>query len=84
MPAALLDRREQGDVLVFMPGGYEIRRTIELVERHHRQQEPLDVFPLYSELPPGEQDAALSPAGPGHRKIIVSTNVAETSITIPS
>jgi ATP-dependent helicase HrpB len=78
--AELLDRRESGDVLIFMPGAYEIRRTIERCERHDQPGDPLSIFPLYSELPAREQDAALAPAP--NRKIIVSTNVAETSITI--
>ena len=78
--ADVLDRGEPGDVLIFMPGGYEIRRTIELCERHDHPSDPLAIFPLYSELPAREQDAALAPAPV--RKVIVATNVAETSITI--
>jgi ATP-dependent helicase HrpB len=78
--AEILDRREPGDVLIFMPGAYEIRRTIERCELHDHPGDPLSIFPLYSELPAREQDAALAPAA--NRKVIVSTNVAETSITI--
>ena len=63
-----------------MPGGYEIRRTIEQCQRAAGGQ-ALSIFPLYSELPAAEQDAALAAAP--NRKVIVSTNVAETSITIP-
>lgn len=77
--AAIVAGGAPGDVLVFMPGGYEIRRTIESLERA-RVGETLAVFPLYSELPAKEQDLALAPAP--HRKVIVATNVAETSITI--
>jgi len=76
----VLASTEDGDVLIFMPGGYEIRRTIE--QGHRVAGGPnVSFHPLYSELPPDQQDAALAPAA--GRKVIVSTNVAETSITIP-
>ncbi|HEY5037231.1 MAG TPA: helicase-related protein, partial [Chthoniobacterales bacterium] len=68
-----------GDVLVFMPGKYEITRTISAI-RASRVGSRFVVLPLYSELPPAEQDAAISPNE--KRKIIVATNVAETSLTI--
>ncbi len=68
-----------GDVLIFMPGAYEIRRTIEQCRRS-AFPESVSFFPLYSELPASEQDAALGVCD--GRKVIVSTNVAETSITI--
>ncbi len=68
-----------GDVLIFMPGAYEIRKTIEALEgcpeaRGYR------LLPLHGELPPEQQDAAVS-AG-GEPRIVVSTNVAETSLTL--
>lgn len=70
---------ETGHVLVFMPGAYEIRRTIaaleSLPEARGRQ-----VLPLYGELPPEAQDRAVDPSD--QPKVIVATNVAETSITI--
>ncbi|HLB34405.1 MAG TPA: helicase-related protein, partial [Chthoniobacterales bacterium] len=71
-------RTTSGNLLVFMPGAYEISRTISAL----RGQLPSDVtiFPLHGELPPVEQDAAVSTHG--GRKVIVSTNVAETSLTI--
>ena len=68
-----------GDVLVFMPGKYEITRTISAI-RASRVSDRFIVLPLYSELPPAEQDAAL--ANYDKRKVIVATNVAETSLTI--
>ena len=71
----------KGDVLIFMPGAYEIRRTIEACRRV-RSPDRLTICPLYSELPAAQQDEALAPAPEGTRKIIVSTNVAQTSITI--
>ncbi|HEX2970848.1 MAG TPA: ATP-dependent helicase HrpB [Tepidisphaeraceae bacterium] len=78
--ADILDHNEPGDVLVFMPGVYEIRRTTELCQRHSNSSEPLAIYPLHAELPAKEQDEALAPSR--DRKVIVSTNVAETSITI--
>lgn len=67
-----------GDILVFMPGSYEIQRTIREVT--HRMGSRCAIFPLHGELPAGEQDRAV--ARSSQRKVIVSTNVAETSLTI--
>ncbi len=69
----------EGDVLVFMPGAYEISRTINAV-RNSRVGGKFIVVPLHGELPVQEQDAAI--ARYEQRKVIVSTNVAETSLTI--
>jgi ATP-dependent helicase HrpB len=69
----------EGDVLIFMPGKYEIGRTISAV-RASRVSDRFVVLPLHGELPPTEQDAAL--AHYQKRRAIVSTNVAETSLTI--
>jgi len=76
----LLREEAEGDVLVFMPGSYEIMRTIGAV-RNLPESGGVDILPLYGELPPEEQDRAVKPS-PG-RKVIVATNVAETSLTIP-
>lgn len=73
--AGALAESDEGDVLVFMPGAYEIRRTVEAC------RVDADVVALHGEMPPHEQDAALAPRD--RRKVIVATNVAETSITIP-
>lgn len=70
---------DPGDVLMFLPGTHEIRKTIELLECGSLTR-GWDVMPLYSTLPPAAQEAAIAP-GP-RPKIIVATNVAETSITI--
>lgn len=67
-----------GNTLVFMPGAYEIQRTIQAIQ--HRLGSDVPVLPLHGELPPDQQDAAVE-AG-GARRVIVSTNVAETSLTI--
>ncbi len=75
-------REDAGNILVFLPGVYEIRRCIELVERAPWSR-GWDVFPLYSGLSPKLQDAAVAAPRPGGRpRVIVSTNVAETSLTI--
>src|SRR5436190_7267489 len=68
-----------GDVLIFMPGKYEIGRTISAI-RASRVSDRFVALPLHGELPPAEQDAAL--AHYQKRRAIVSTNVAETSLTI--
>jgi ATP-dependent helicase HrpB len=71
--------RTEGDVLIFMPGKYEIGRTISAI-RASRVSDRFVVLPLHGELPPSEQDAAL--AHYDKRRAIVATNVAETSLTI--
>jgi ATP-dependent helicase HrpB len=68
-----------GDMLVFMPGAYEISRTVQAVQSL-RALRDFVCFPLHGELPPEQQDRAV--ARYDARKIIVSTNVAETSLTI--
>jgi len=70
---------DAGNLLLFLPGTHEIRRTIEQIEGASWSR-GWDVFPLYSSLPPAAQEAAIAP-GP-RPKIIVATNVAETSLTI--
>lgn len=82
----LVDEGHDGDALVFMPGAFEIDRTVEAVRAALRgapDAARFDVVPLHGSMPPDRQDAAVSPAAPGRRKVIVATNVAETSITIP-
>jgi ATP-dependent helicase HrpB len=76
----VLSEEAEGDILVFMPGSYEIMRTIGAV-RNLPESGGVEILPLYGELPPEEQDRAVKPS-PG-RKVIVATNVAETSLTIP-
>jgi len=74
-----LARESEGDALVFMPGSYEIQRTIQAI-KHTRIGGQCVVLPLHGELPAADQDAAV--AQYEKRKVIVSTNVAETSLTI--
>lgn len=68
-----------GDVLVFMPGAFEIRKTMEAIEALPESR-GYEVLPLHGELSPDAQDRAVTSGA--RPKIIVSTNVAETSITI--
>ena len=69
----------EGDVLVFMPGGFEISQTIESI-RHTSESKGYIILPLHGELQPKDQDAAV--ARYQQPKVVVATNVAETSITI--
>ena len=70
-----------GDVLVFLPGAEEIRRSARELDPIARRSGLL-VLPLHGRLPAEEQDRALRPAPAGLRKVILATNVAETSLTI--
>src|SRR5262249_55382360 len=74
----LLERTD-GDLLVFLPGLYEIRQAARHLEPL-AQVHNLAVLPLHGDLPPEQQDAALLPQE--RRKVILATNVAETSVTI--
>ena len=74
----LVREQQEGDALVFMPGTYEIARTVEAARSTLGGE--FAVFPLHGELPPREQDAAV--ARGEKRKVVVATNVAETSLTI--
>ena len=75
----LVEQPESGDVLVFLPGVYEIRRTVEILEQvgwmHGR-----DVFALHGQLTPEAQARAVEHGS--RPRVIVSTNIAETSLTI--
>jgi ATP-dependent helicase HrpB len=74
-------REEHGDVLVFLPGAGEIRRVQASLESDALSG--VAVLPLYGELAAEAQDAALAPAATGIRKVVLATNIAETSLTIP-
>ena len=69
----------EGDFLVFMPGAYEIAQTVNAI-RNSSRSKGFVVMPLHGELSPQLQDQAVSPCS--QRKVVVATNVAETSITI--
>ncbi len=67
-----------GDILCFLPGEGEIMRTLAAIP----PKAGVDVLPLYGALPKNEQDRVFESAG-GRRKVILSTSIAETSVTIP-
>ena len=75
----ILNDESPGDILVFMPGRGEINGTLDAL-RGLRTRERVACIPLHGELEPQEQDRAFAPNA--LRKVIVATNVAETSITI--
>ncbi len=74
-----LASQSEGHALIFMPGAFEIRKTMEALGREKWARQ-FDILPLHGELSPAQQDAAVSENG--RRRIIVATNVAETSLTI--
>ena len=69
---------DPGGMLVFMPGEPEITRAIEAIRRVCH----VTLLPLHGSLPPAEQRKVFEPSGNGQRKVVVATNIAETSITI--
>ncbi|PJI38009.1 ATP-dependent helicase HrpB [Ferrovibrio sp.] len=71
----------EGDLLVFLPGVAEIRH-VERLLAEARLAPNVSVLPLYGDLPGPQQDQALQPSPPGRRKIVLSTSIAESSLTI--
>ena len=74
-----LAREGQGDVLVFLPGEREIREAAEALRKHHPPH--TEILPLFARLSAEEQERIFKPHG--GRRIILATNVAETSLTVP-
>ena len=80
---------DPGDVLVFAPGAREVDDVVARLRRLLSARDPadglgeVDVLPLHGRLPAAAQDAALTPSAPGRRRVVVSTNVAESSLTVP-
>ena len=72
---------ERGSALVFLPGVREIERTAENL-RASVSDPSIDIRPLYGAMSPSDQDAAISPAPQGRRKVVLATSIAETSLTI--
>lgn len=73
-------RDDDGDVLVFMPGIAEINRVVQGLEG--RVPTNVDVYPLAGALSLADQDLALAPSPSGRRRVVVSTDIAETSLTV--
>jgi len=74
-------RATAGDVLCFLPGAFEIQTTI--AELRARLPVEVEVLPLHGMLEASEQDRALGEGAAGVRRIVVATNIAETSVTVP-
>ena len=72
-------REGSGDVLVFLPGEREIREAAEALRKHHPPG--VEILPLFSRLSEAEQNKVFEPHGA--RRIVLATNVAETSLTVP-
>lgn len=76
------------DILVFLTGQEEIESAVTCTREMGKHlnslidNPPLMVFPLYSALPTRQQLEAFKPSPPGSRKVVFSTNIAETSVTI--
>lgn len=73
---------DSGDILVFLPGEREIRLVANRLESASRDGR-LEVLPLFSRLTNAEQDRIFHPTNAGERRVILATNVAETSLTVP-
>jgi ATP-dependent helicase HrpB len=73
----------EGDVLAFLPGRREIARVKAILEETLSPSGDIDVVPLHGELSLTEQQASLAPAEPGMRRVVLATNVAESSVTLP-
>ncbi len=72
---------DEGGVLAFLPGAGEIRRCLGILERADLGTGVL-LLPLFGDLAADRQDAAIAPALPGVRKVVLATSIAETSLTI--
>ncbi|MCG8274849.1 ATP-dependent helicase HrpB [Stenotrophomonas sp. NLF4-10] len=70
-----------GDVLVFLPGQREIARVLAALES--MLPGDIEVLPLHGELPIEQQSRVLQPAADGRRRVVLATNVAESSVTLP-
>jgi ATP-dependent helicase HrpB len=71
-----------GDVLVFLPGAADIRRVAARLTTAAGLPAAVDVLPLHGSLPSAAQDAALAPSGPGRRRVVLATDIAESSLTV--
>lgn len=72
-------QKHEGDTLVFLPGQGEIKKCEEILKQTLKG---VMIHPLYGQLPPNKQFAAIMPNREGKRKVVLATNIAETSLTI--
>lgn len=79
--AQLLNERHE-DVLIFMPGEREIRQTAHELRKRDHLPEGTEIIPLYARLSAQEQQRVFKPSG--RPRVVISTNVAETSLTVPN
>ncbi|MGH7689495.1 MAG: ATP-dependent helicase HrpB, partial [Gemmatimonadaceae bacterium] len=79
---------DDGDILVFLPGAAEIRRVADALTQRfslspfHPLTHSPSVLPLFGDLSSADQDRAIAPSPPGQRKVVLATNIAQTSLTI--
>ncbi|XP_073139780.1 probable pre-mRNA-splicing factor ATP-dependent RNA helicase DEAH9 isoform X1 [Henckelia pumila] len=78
------DQEPMGDILVFLTGQDDIEAAIQMLteDSQSSRKKGLIVLPLYSGLPRADQDLVFSPTPRGRRKVVISTNIAETSLTL--
>lgn len=74
--------QESGSLLVFLPGAGEIKSVQKQLSESLQDRSDISLHPLYGDLSAREQDAAIQPAASGQRKVVLATNLAETSLTI--
>lgn len=72
-------KEQEGDILVFMPGAREIKNCAAIVQKQHPD---ISVHELFGRLPYAAQQAAITPNKNGQRKVVIATDIAETSLTI--
>lgn len=81
--------KESGDILIFLTGVEEVDRATKLLIEHaniieeEKKKNKLAVYPMHGTLSYHDQLKVFKPAPEGHRKVVVATNIAETSVTIP-
>lgn len=74
-------RKKNGDILIFLPGEFDITKTVNALYMDD-PNEDLVIYPLYARLSKEEQESVFTPTPKGKTKVVVSTNIAETSVTI--
>ncbi|KAL3820393.1 hypothetical protein ACJIZ3_006298 [Penstemon smallii] len=82
--SSIHDEEPMGDILVFLTGQDDIEAAIQMLTEDSEvtRKQGLFVLPLYSGLPRSDQDLVFSPTPRGKRKVVISTNIAETSLTL--